>query len=217
MVNRSHVVSFFLLGLLIVPMVEPAQSRVQSPDCYPVFEGTPGNGGWYIIPLKVSFAYTANVTAIESWLNGSWVPYEGKFNITEKGELPLFQWRYKTIESGTTWIYDETQCPLKLDLDRPWVTVHMQKLGFWRWSRIKFTVTGVDNTSGIDDSYVLFYIGGIMQFNDTDPSDGWVWVLHPIPQGDDLVASAMMRDKAGNEGWGNSTIEHSHSYPLIYP
>ena len=53
-----------------------------------------------------------------------------------------------------------------------------------------------DNTSGVQR--VEWYIGGILQFNDTDGSDGWWYVIHPFPQGDNLTLTAKVYDMAGN-------------------
>jgi len=167
----------------------------QSDDCYPLFKGTPGRHGWFVSPLIVTFIFNPeNVTEIQSWLNESWVPYDGPFNITEKGELPLFKWRYRTIESGSEWIYDQCHCPFKTDFDQPSVNINIQRKGFLFWKKYIVTVDAIDSMSGMD--YVEFYLNGELQFNDTVFL--YQWTLKPVPRGQNLTFKVVAYDFAGN-------------------
>ena len=167
----------------------------RSDDCYPLFKGTPGCHGWFISPLIVTFIFNPeDITEIQSWLNGSWVPYDGPFNITEKGELPLFKWRYRTIESGSEWIYDQCYCPIKLDFDKPSVGINIERKGFLFWKKYIVTADASDNTSGMD--HVEFYLNGQLQFNDTEMP--FQWTLKPVPRGQNLTFKVVAYDFAGN-------------------
>jgi len=195
---RNHrytmVLVVVLISLIFLPMIESLPICNQSDDCYPLFKGTPGRHGWFVSPLIVTFIFNPeNVTEIQSWLNESWVPYDGPFNITEKGELPLFKWRYRTIESGSEWIYDQCYCPFKIDFDQPSVNINIQRKGFLFWKKYIVTVDAFDSTSGMD--YVEFYLNGELQFNDTVLP--YQWTLMPVPRGQNLTFNVCAYDIAG--------------------
>lgn len=190
----GSILAVVLLILLSLTSVVGFQN-VKSDDCYPLFKGTPGRHGWFIRPLIVTFIYNPeNVTEIQSWLNESWVPYHGPFNITEKGELPLFRWRYHTIESGDKWIYDQCFCPFKIDFDKPSVSISIQRKGFFFWKKYIVDAITSDKTSGID--YVEFYLNGQLRFNAT--AVPYQWTLKPVPRRQNLMFNVIAYDYAGN-------------------
>jgi hypothetical protein len=201
-----------LFGTVFVPLSEGTLNGVVTQECYPIFEATPGNAGWYISPVQVTFIFDpVNVTTIEYLWNGTWVLYTGPFNMTKYNESPLFQWRYKTIHSGESWLYDQCTVPsFWIDVDKPSVNITVRKKGFLWWRRLIITVTATDPTSGM--SNVQLCINNAMWMNDTDGTDGWVFILHPIPRHESLHFSVYAYDIAGNCGENNATV--TNCYPL---
>jgi len=186
-----------LIIVILLPTVGSLSSGNRDQDCYPVFKGTEGRNGWFISPLSVSFVYDPQyVIEIQYWMNGSWVPYDGPFNITEQGELPLFKWRYLTIENGGEWIYDSCYCLFKIDFDPPWVDVKIERKGFFFFKKYIVTAIAMDNVSGMD--YVEFYLNGQLQFNGTEMP--FQWILHPVPHVQNLTFKVCAYDVAGNYG-----------------
>ena len=180
------------VGITINPITGSVN---QSDDCYPIFKGTPGRNGWYISPLVVTFIYDPiNVTEIQSWLNESWVLYDGPFNITELGELPLFKWRYHDKRIGSEWINNHCYCPFIPDFDKPSLNINIQRKGFFFWKKYIVTADAYDSMSGI--AYVNFYLNGELQFNDTEIL--YQWTFKPVPRRQTLTFKVVAYDCAGN-------------------
>ena len=183
-----------LIIVILLPAVGSLPSGNRDQDCYPVFKGTEGQNGWFISPLNVSFVYDPQyVIEIQFWLNESWIPYDGPFNITEKGELPLFKWRYRTIENGGEWIYDQCICPVKIDFDKPSLCIDIERKGFFFKEYIVTAIVS-DNTSGMD--HVEFFLNGQLQFNDAEMP--FQWTFRPILHEKNLTFKVCAYDVAGN-------------------
>ena len=180
-------------------------------DCYPIFTPTPGRNGWCVSPLGVSYRYDPEkVLEIQSWLNQSWVPYDGPFNITQNnGELPYFNWRYRTVESGDEWVYDECLCPYIPDFNPPSLNVTIVKKGFFFWKKYVVTACATDCMSGMD--YVDFFLNGQLVGNITGPGPLYVWTLKPVPRGHNLTFTVWAYDVAGNSN-GKRIFK-----PNVYP
>jgi len=180
--------------------------------CFPDIEGTPGHNGWWVPPIHVSYVHSANVTEIETWLNGSWVPYSGPFNITKKGDLSSpFRWRYRTIENGDEWIYGSAQWTFKIDWDKPSVSIIIERRGFLLWKKCVITANASDSMSGVD--CVEFYLNGLLQ--STDHFAPYQWILCPVPRGHTLTVDVRAYDMAGN--FNDSEKTGSCAYSNAFP
>jgi len=97
---------------------DPAQ-RIKAPDftpCYPVFNGTMCEGGWFITPVNVSFIYDPEiVTEIRYQVcSGEWTVYTEPFVIYEQGEID-FLW-YWIFDGGQSIVSIHT---LRIDYSPP--------------------------------------------------------------------------------------------------
>ncbi len=187
------------IGISITTSIDATHSidGKDSDECYPLFKGTPGKNGWFVSPLIVSFIYDPeNVTEIQYLLYGMWEPYDGSFNITQTGELPLFKWRYRTIMSGDEWIYDQTYCPFLPDFNPPSLHINIERKGFFFGKRYIITADARDNLSGMD--YVEFYLNGQLRSNVTGPGPLYEWTLRPVPRRQNLIFKVCAYDVAGN-------------------
>ncbi|HUS98984.1 MAG TPA: hypothetical protein VMY59_01530 [Candidatus Thermoplasmatota archaeon] len=195
---KSKCLAVGIILLFVGITINPITGSVnQSDDCYPIFKGTPGRNGWYISPLIVTFVYDSiNVTDIQSWLNESWIPYDGPFNITEQGELPLFKWRYHDKRIGSEWINAQCYCPLIPDFDKPFLTVSIQRKGFFFWKKYIITANAQDNLSGMD--YVECYFNGQLLGNISGAGPLYKWTLKPVPRRQTLTFKVVAYDCAGN-------------------
>lgn len=166
-----------------------------------------GDNGWYITPVSIVFYGFDNGPVYYSINEGNWSVYTQLIVLSASG---CYQIEYYGYDINGN-IEPTRSFSLKIDVDSPSIVVSKQVF----LNRIKYTATCSDPTSNV--SRVEWYMGGFLQYTDTDPSDGWIWVLHPIPQGVNITPSARAYDGAGNmailENYSISTQEYkAHGY-----
>jgi hypothetical protein len=126
--------------------------------CYPVFNGTSGNGYWFLSPVEVSYAYDPEEIA-EIWYNyQGWHNYSEPFIIDEEGKITVeYYWIdsegvNSPIQSFTVWI-DQTPPKTTLQWD-------VFNEGF-KWY-VNFIITANDTLSGMTPC-LLTYLNDVLQ------------------------------------------------------
>lgn len=148
-----------------------------------------GKNGWYTVPVTVTITAwdDLGVKAVYYQINNeSPTQFNSSFTINQSSYIGA--WAIDLLDHTSP----KYHVIISIDSDVPCVFLEKQLF----LNRIKFIATANDTTTGINR--VEFYIDGILQFNDTDGSDGWIWVLHPIPNGRNHHAYAIAYDMAGN-------------------
>jgi hypothetical protein len=157
--------------------------------------GPNGCNGWYTVPVTFGFNVTEGCEVYYSLGNGSWILYTEPVTIHTSGIHTVCY--YIIDEFGNA--YPEHQFTIPIDREPPVVIISKQFLT----NRIKFSVEAYDNISGM--MAVEFYLLDVLQYSDTDESNGWSFILHPIPHGN-YTLTAVAIDGACNRGSSNTTV-----------
>ena len=127
--------------------------------CYPVFNGTIGNNGWYISCVNITFVINETVDAVLYKLDsGMWTQYTGTFEVCQSGpHLLYWYWTVQGEESATLSI------DLRIDRESPTVQVSSE------WIQYPFTrkiiAEASDGMSGMD--LVEFFVDDDLRSLDT--------------------------------------------------
>jgi hypothetical protein len=126
--------------------------------CYPVFNGTLGNGYWFLSPVEVSFVYNPQEIA-EIWYNyQGWINYTEPFIIDEEGIITV-EYYWVDFEGVQSPIQSFTVC---IDQTPPDTLLQWEifNKGF-RWY-VNFILTANDTLSGMAP-YLLTYLNDVLQ------------------------------------------------------
>jgi len=159
-----------------------------------------GDNGWYTTDVKVKLSATDAMSGVQSIKykvdDGPWQTYSGEFTITTSGNHTVF---YYAIDKVGNQGAEQTSPVIKIDKEVPQIALSKQIL----LNRIKFTAQCADAYSGV--AHVEFYLLSVLQFDDTDATNGWSYILHPIPQGN-FTMTAVVYDFAGNSASAETNI-----------
>jgi len=160
-----------------------------------------GQNGWYVSDVSVKLTATdamSGVGAIKYKLDdGPWTTYSGEVKITTSGNHTF---SYYGVDKVGNQGAEQTITPIiKIDKEIPQIALSKQIL----LNRIKFTAQCTDAYSGV--AHVEFYLLDVLQFDDTDATNGWSYILHPIPSGN-YTMTAVVYDFAGNSASAETTI-----------
>jgi hypothetical protein len=165
-------------------------------SCYPVFNGTIGNNGWYISCVNITFVINGDVDAIFYRLDsGMWTQYTGTFEVCQNGLHTLYwYWTVAGEESATL------SMNLLIDHDSPDLQVTSE------WNVFPFTVEihaeASDGMSGM--RLVEFFVDDFLYFIDTTFPYDFLLELRLIflP----LQVKAIAFDAAGNSANATLTV-----------
>jgi hypothetical protein len=113
--------------------------------CYPIFNGTMGDNGWYVSNVTITLVVNGYVDAIYyRFDNGSWIEYTEPFfaTISEDG-FHTFYWRY-WYQGNLSDVY---QIDFKIDQTVPTITLSQERIAL---NKVKITANVSDETSGIN-------------------------------------------------------------------
>jgi hypothetical protein len=151
-----------------------------------------GENGWYTTDVTVTLTATDAMSGVDHIYykvnDGPTMTYTAAFKLTASGNSSVIYWSVDKV--GNT----EAQKTFTVKIDKDVPTIVVSKQIFL--NRMKFTANCDDLTSGVQR--VEWYLTGIgLQYTDDDGSDGWTWILHPIPDFN-VTAYAICYDMAGN-------------------
>jgi hypothetical protein len=123
--------------------------------CYPVFNGTTGQNGWYISCVNVSLVINGDVDEVFYMVDsGSWTQYTSTFELCQSGLHTLYwYWTFQGEESETLSI------ALLIDRDIPQLQLSQDRIAI---NKILISVEASDGTSGIDR--VEFAVDGDLRY-----------------------------------------------------
>jgi len=139
-------VILLFLGMIVIPLIESAKPEeytkgenplFNDPPCYPVFNGTQCEGGWFITPVNVSFIFDPEIVAEIRYQVGSgeWTVYTEPFVIYEQGEID-FLWYWIGFDGGQSKVSIHT---LRIDYSPPELALMTPKKGgFYLFGELLF-------------------------------------------------------------------------------
>ncbi|UCD14626.1 MAG: carboxypeptidase regulatory-like domain-containing protein [Thermoplasmatales archaeon] len=141
--------------------------------CYPVFNGTMGDNGWFVNCVTITFIFDPEeISAVYYKVDGgSWQIYSGPLIVCDDGVYELC-WRYVDNEGHQSDIYceyfmiDQTKPEIELTVDT------YKEDGLWY---LVLTAIAEDECSGMNR--VEFYINDILQEKIIGPGPNYEWII----------------------------------------
>jgi hypothetical protein len=186
-VNPANSVKNLTIGVDATPPVTTIHFNPPQPN---------GHNGWYTVVPSFSLSAEdsmSGVKAIYYKLNdGPWIIYTTE--VLPIGPYTVCFYAVDTVNNAGG---PQSVTP-RMDIEPPQITLH-KAVGL---RGITYTAVVNDSISGPD--HVEFYLMDVLQLDDTDGSNGFVFTLSPIPQVDCNV-TAIAYDMAGNSASAQQT------------